>query len=264
MTPPDPRAALVLVLEARDLGALGLTDHSGRHRGVTQLVGCRQDGVAVDDQHRGQRHLVAHGSTEALHLDTLPLGDAGLLPTGLDHGIHRGSILPDAGQSLPRRSTSKTRPRPSQTGHRWVNDSSSPSPMRLRVISTRPSSEMSKTWVLVLSRASASRNTLMTCSRLSLISMSMKSMTTMPPMSRNRSWRATSTAASRLLRNTVSSRLDVPTFLPVLTSMTVSASVCSMMSDPPDGNHTLRSSALCNCSCTWNRSKAGSGSSARS
>ena len=81
--------------------------------------------------------------------------------------------------------------------------------------------------------------------------MSMKSMTMMPPMSRRRSWRAISSAASRLLWNTVSSRLDVPTFLPVFTSMTVSASVCSMISEPPDGSQTLRSSALCTCSCTW-------------
>ena len=35
--------------------------------------------------------------------------------------------------------------------------------MRLRVISTRPSSEMSNTWVRVLSRARASRNAAMTC-----------------------------------------------------------------------------------------------------
>ena len=38
--------------------------------------------------------------------------------------------------------------------------------MRLRVISTRPSSEMSNTWVRVLSRARASRNTRITSSRL--------------------------------------------------------------------------------------------------
>jgi hypothetical protein len=89
--------------------------------------------------------------------------------------------------------------------------------------------------------------------------MSMKSMTMMPPMSRRRSWRAISTAASRLFLNTVSSRLDRPTFLPVFTSMTVSASVCSMMSDPPDGSHTLRSMALVSCSsmrCTANTSGA--------
>ena len=34
-------------------------------------------------------------------------------------------------------------------------------------------------------------------------------MTMMPPMSRSRSWRATSSAASRLFRKTVSSRFDL-------------------------------------------------------
>ena len=81
--------------------------------------------------------------------------------------------------------------------------------------------------------------------------MSMKSMTMIPPMSRNRSCLAISSADSMLLWKTVSSRLDEPTFLPVLTSMTVSASVCSMISEPPEGSHTFRSSALWTCSCTW-------------
>ena len=59
--------------------------------------------------------------------------------------------------------------------------------------------------------------------------MSMKSITTMPPMSRSRSWRTISSAASRLLRVTVSSRLPpAPVYLPVLTSTTVIASVRSM------------------------------------
>ena len=121
---------------------------------------------------------------------------------------------------------------------------------RLRVISTRPSSEMSKTWVRVLSRLSAWRSALATASRLGLDSMSMKSMTMIPPMSRRRSWRATSSAASRLLRKTVSSRLVEPTFLPVLTSMTVRASVRSMISEPPEGRKTLRSRARWSCSWT--------------
>ena len=43
--------------------------------------------------------------------------------------------------------------------------------------------------------------------------MSMKSMTMIPPMSRRRSWRAISSAASRLLRKTVSSRFDLPDVL---------------------------------------------------
>jgi hypothetical protein len=123
---------------------------------------------------------------------------------------------------------------------------------------------MSKTWVRVLSRASAARNTRITSSRFCLISMSMKSMTMIPPMSRSRSWRATSSAASRLLRYTVSSRFDRPTFLPVFTSITVSASVRSMMSEPPDGSQTFRSSAFSSCSCTWYRSNSGRPSSAGS
>ena len=48
-----------------------------------------------------------------------------------------------------------------------------------------------------------------------------------------------------------------PTNLPVLTSMTVIASVRSMTSEPPEGSQTLRSSALCSCSWTWNFSKIG-------
>ena len=116
---------------------------------------------------------------------------------------------------------------------------------------------MSKTCVRVLSRASADRNASTTLRRLSLISMSMKSITTMPPMSRSRSCLATSSAASRLLRKTVSSRFEVPTFLPVLTSITVRASVCSMISEPPLGSHTLRSRALCSCSWMCWRSYSG-------
>ena len=57
--------------------------------------------------------------------------------------------------------------------------------------------------------------------------MSMKSMTMMPPMSRSRSWRTTSSAASKLVFVIVSSKradLPLPVNDPVLTSMTVSAS----------------------------------------
>ena len=93
-----------------------------------------------------------------------------------------------------------TIPRPLQVGQVLEKDSTRPSEMRLRVISTRPSSEMSKTWVLVLSRASAARKARITSSRFCLSSMSMKSMTMIPPMSRRRSWRAISSAASRLFR----------------------------------------------------------------
>ena len=60
------------------------------------------------------------------------------------------------------------------------------------------------------------------------ISMSMKSMMMIPPMSRRRSWRAISSAASTFVLVTVSSKFAFPTCLPVLTSMTVMASVRSI------------------------------------
>ena len=73
----------------------------------------------------------------------------------------------------------------------------------------------------------------------------MKSTTMIPPMSRSRSCRTISSAASRLFFVTVSSRLPPePVNLPVLTSTTVIASVRSMTSEPPEGSHTLRSIAL--------------------
>ena len=56
--------------------------------------------------------------------------------------------------------------------------------------------------------------------------MSMKSMTMIPPMSRIRSWRTTSSAASTFTLVIVSSRrpLPLPVKLPVLMSITVRAS----------------------------------------
>ncbi len=63
----------------------------------------------------------------------------------------------------------------------------------------------------------------------------MKSQTMMPPMSRRRTWRAISLAASTLVRTIVSSRFLPPVNLPELTSMTVSASVDSITIEPPDG-----------------------------
>ena len=81
--------------------------------------------------------------------------------------------------------------------------------------------------------------------------MSMKSTTMMPPMSRSRSWRTISSAASRLFLVTVSSRFPPePVNLPVLTSTTVIASVRSMTREPPEGSQTLRSRPFWICSST--------------
>ena len=90
-----------------------------------------------------------------------------------------------------------------------------------------------------------------TRSRFDSSTMSMKSTTMMPPMSRSRSWRTISSAASRLFLVTVSSRLPPePVNLPVLTSTTVIASVRSITREPPEGSHTLRSRPLAICSST--------------
>ena len=105
--------------------------------------------------------------------------------------------------------------------------SRTPSVTFWRVISTSPSFEISAVKVFVRSWSSAPRSTFMTASRLRAFAMSMKSMTMIPPMSRSRSWRTTSSAASRFVLVIVSSSracLPRPTNEPELTSKTVSAS----------------------------------------
>ncbi len=69
--------------------------------------------------------------------------------------------------------------------------------------------------------------------------MSMKSQTMMPPISRKRTWRAISAAASIFVLTIVSSRFLPPVNLPEFTSMTVSASVVSMTIEPPDGSFAV-------------------------
>ena len=78
---------------------------------------------------------------------------------------------------------------------------------------------------------------------------SMKSMMITPPMSRSRSWRQTSTAASVLVRRAVASALAVDRSRPELTSMATSASVCSITSEPPDGSGTV-AAAMPSISCS--------------
>jgi hypothetical protein len=105
--------------------------------------------------------------------------------------------------------------------------SRTPSVTFWRVISTRPSFDISAVKVLVRSSSSVFRSVFMTASRLRARAMSMKSITMIPPMSRRRSWLTTSSAASRLVLVIVSSRpapLPRPMKLPELTSITVSAS----------------------------------------
>jgi len=111
-----------------------------------------------------------------------------------------------------------------------VRISRGPSVTFCRVISTRPSGEISTTYVFVRSRSSSDRSASSTVCRFFGFDMSMKSMTMMPPMSRSRSWRTTSFTASRLFLTIVSSSLPndplarEPTKRPVFTSISVNAS----------------------------------------
>ena len=84
--------------------------------------------------------------------------------------------------------------------------SRTPSVTFWRVISTRPSLEISAVNVFVRSSSSDLRSVFSTASRLRARAMSMKSMTMIPPMSRSRSWWTTSSAASRFVFVIVSSR----------------------------------------------------------
>ncbi len=91
-------------------------------------------------------------------------------------------------------------------------------------------------------------------------SMSMKSTTMMPPRSRRRICRTISLMASVLVLTMVSSRrFDLPTYLPVFTSMATSASVWLMTMWPPDFSHTLGRSAFSSSAVMPNSSKIGVG-----
>src|SRR5512133_418551 len=253
-------AGLVLVGEDADLLAPVLVDHAGRDLGLGQVGGGRGDvAVVVDDQQRLQLEAGAVVAAELLDVDEVADLHLVLLPAGPDDGVHQGSSFHGGGVRLDRRGADQqgywiswviTTPRPSQVGQVSEKLSSRPPETRLRVIWTRPREDTSITWLLVLSLARAVRRRSTTASWLRSNSMSMKSMMMMPPMSRRRSWRTISSAASRLLATTVSSRLALPTNLPVLTSTTVMASVRSITMEPPEGSHTLRSRALWICSTT--------------
>src|SRR5271154_4676657 len=73
-------------------------------------------------------------------------------------------------------------------------------------MATRPNSLKRRTFEGARSPRRASSSAAMTLSRLRRSSMSMKSITMMPPRSRRRIWRTISFAASALVRTIVSSR----------------------------------------------------------
>ena len=111
--------------------------------------------------------------------------------------------------------------------------------VRFLVISTSPSSDMGRTFVLLRSFFRASFRALYTLSRFEVFSMSIKSMMISPPISRSLIWYAISLTASRFVFKIVSSKLCLPTKRPVFTSMATKASVCSMTIYPPDLSQTF-------------------------
>ena len=94
------------------------------------------------------------------------------------------------------------------------------------MIATRPKSLNCRILYGARSARIASSSACITFWRFLRSSMSMKSTTMMPPRSRSRICRTISLTASVLVLTMVSSRrFDLPTYLPVLTSIATSASV---------------------------------------
>ena len=135
---------------------------------------------------------------------------------------------------------SRMTPVPLQRGQvMWV-PSLSAGRSRWRDSSIRPKREILPVCTRARSRLSASFRHCSTSRWLRLLSMSMKSMTMRPPRSRSRIWRATSSAASMLVRNAVSSMSEPRVARAEFTSMATSASVWSMTMAPPEGSGTTR------------------------
>ena len=87
--------------------------------------------------------------------------------------------------------------------------------------------------------------------------MSMKSITMSPPMSRSRSCRAISSAASRLVWNAVCSMSEPRVARAELMSTDTSASVWSMTMEPPEGRRTVWSKAPSIRLSIWYRLNSG-------
>ena len=87
--------------------------------------------------------------------------------------------------------------------------------------------------------------------------MSMKSITTKPPKSRNRICRATSSAASILVLNAVSSMSDPRVARAEFTSIETRASVWSITIAPPLGKLTDRANAVSICCSICKRENKG-------
>ena len=146
--------------------------------------------------------------------------------------ICRTSILPfwasssiDLSTCIAAVSIDRIRPVPSQCGHRLLIDSLMLNRKRWRDISSSPKWLIDPIWTRARSLRMASFIRRSTACWLRLSSMSIKSTTISPDMSRNRNWRASSSAASRLVFSAVSSiflsRVDLPEFTSTATKASV-------------------------------------------
>src|SRR4051794_36551989 len=88
MAVPTALVLLRLVREPLDLRALGDADDLAGHRRTREGVGTGEHGVAVDQEHRGQRNLAALFTVEQLERHLLALGHLLLLATRGDHCVH--------------------------------------------------------------------------------------------------------------------------------------------------------------------------------
>ena len=122
-------------------------------------------------------------------------------------------------------STVRMLPMPWQRGQTVWLESPSEGRRRWRDISSRPKRDRRPIWMRARSIFMASRSRSSTARWFFDSSMSMKSMTIRPPMSRMRSWRAISSAASRLVLVAVVSMSEPRVARAELMSIDTSASV---------------------------------------
>ena len=131
-------------------------------------------------------------------------------------------------------------PWPVQRGQTFALVSPSEGRSRWRDISKRPKRDILPTCTRARSMLSASRILFSTALWFFAADISIKSITISPPISRNRNWRAISSAASKFVCNAVSSIFPPLVARAELISMETKASVGSMTIDPPDGKSTSR------------------------
>ena len=135
-------------------------------------------------------------------------------------------------------------PLPWQEGQVFSTDSLTEFIRRCRDISNRPNWEMVPIWMRARSEAVAFSMAFSMALRCSSVDISIKSITTKPPISRSCSWMAISLAASKLVLKAVSSISEPLVARAELISIAVSASVWSKTMVAPVRSDTSRLNTL--------------------